>query len=120
MGFLKRLFEKEVQELDEKYNNQMDKPTVVSGGSFWLVIEDVFTITGRGTVVTGRVEQGSIATGESVYLLDNETGTERIVTVTGINALKKSLDYASEGDVVGLLLKKISRNEVKRGDTLHK
>lgn len=87
--------------------------------SFLMAIEDVFTITGRGTVVTGRIERGTIKVNDTVQIigLKNEIKT---TTVTGIEMFRKNLDTATTGDNVGLLLKGIEREEVERGQVLAK
>lgn len=87
---------------------------VQTSGSFELVVEDVFSITGRGTVVTGRVISGSIRVGENVTILPSGMST----TVTGIEQFRKSLDYAQAGDNVGVLLRGVSREDVQRGNKL--
>lgn len=87
-----------------------------SKGTFVMIIEDVFTITGRGTVVTGRVESGSVRLNDVVRI--EQTGKD--VVVSGIEMFRKTADYAQEGDNVGILLKEISRNEVTRGTRLIK
>lgn len=86
-----------------------------SSGDFSFTVEDVFTITGRGTVVTGRVASGSISVGEHV-LINGSIETE----VTGIEMFRKTLDTASAGDNCGILLKGISRDQISQGDTLTK
>lgn len=87
-----------------------------NSGSFELVIEDVFMITGRGTVVTGRVTRGIIRVGDEVVISPSGIRT----VVTGIEQFRKSLDYAQEGDNAGILLRGISRDQVHRGDMLVK
>ena len=87
---------------------------VQTSGSFELVVEGVFSITGRGTVVTGRVISGSIRVGENVTILPSGMST----TVTGIEQFRKSLDYAQAGDNVGVLLRGVSREDVQRGNKL--
>ena len=87
---------------------------IQSSGSFELTIEDVFSITGRGTVVTGRVTNGTIKVGDNVTILPSGMGT----TVTGIEMFRKSLDYAQAGDNVGILLRGVSRDDVQRGNKL--
>ena len=89
---------------------------VQNNGGFELIVEDVFTITGRGTVITGRVISGSVRVGDNVTILPTGIST----TVTGIEQFRKMLDYAQEGDNVGLLLKGISREQVHRGNILIK
>ena len=81
---------------------------------FLLPVEDVFTITGRGTVATGRVERGQIRTGDKVEvlgLMDKKLDT----TVTGVEMFRKILDYGEAGDNIGLLLRGIERKEIERG-----
>lgn len=87
----------------------LDKP-------FLLPVEDVFSIAGRGTVVTGRVEQGKINVGDSVDIvgLNNDATT----TVTGVEMFKKLLDYGQAGDNIGALLRGTKRDEVTRGQVL--
>jgi len=82
--------------------------------SFLMPIEDVFTITGRGTVVTGRIEQGIIRVGEKVQLVGIKPETKETV-VTGVEMFRKLLDEGQAGDNVGLLLRGIDRDEVERG-----
>ena len=88
-------------------------------GTFRIVVQDVFTITGRGTVITGQVESGSVTIGDTVTLRRVD-GSTREVTVTGIEMFRKMLDTAAKGDNVGLLLRGVDRNEVGRGDILEK
>lgn len=88
-----------------------------TGGAFALQVEDVFTITGRGTVVTGRVSHGEVRTGQSATLL-REGRAVAHVRVSGIEAFRKRRTTASAGDSVGLLLSGVTRDEVARGDVL--
>jgi len=81
---------------------------------FLMPIEDVFTITGRGTVVTGRIEQGTIHVGDKVELVGIKPETKSTV-VTGVEMFRKLMDEGQAGDNVGLLLRGIDRNEVERG-----
>ena len=90
----------------------IDKP-------FLMPIEDVFTITGRGTVVTGRVERGQVKVGDNVSivgLMDEPKST----VVTGVEMFRKLLDFAEAGDNIGTLLRGIDRKEVERGQVLAK
>lgn len=90
---------------------EADKP-------FLMPIEDVFTITGRGTVVTGRVERGRLKVGDTVEIVGlRET---KSTVVTGVEMFRKILDYAEAGDNVGVLLRGVSREEVERGQILCK
>ncbi|KAJ0054033.1 hypothetical protein Pint_01132 [Pistacia integerrima] len=87
---------------------QLDKP-------FLMPIEDVFSIQGRGTVTTGRVEQGTIKVGEEVEVLGLTQGAPLKTTVTGVEMFKKILDHGQAGDNVGLLLRGLKRDDVQRG-----
>ena len=91
---------------------EVDKP-------FLMPIEDVFTITGRGTVVTGRVEQGAIKIGDEVEIVGIHPETEKTV-VTGLEMFNKILDFAQAGDNAGALLRGVKREEVERGQVLSK
>ena len=85
---------------------------------FLMSIEDVFTITGRGTVVTGRVERGQLKLNDEVEIVGIRP-TQKTV-VTGIEMFRKQLDYAEAGDNAGVLLRGIAREEVERGQVLAK
>lgn len=82
---------------------------------FSMVVEDIFTIIGRGTVVTGKIERGSIKVGD-IIRINNTTKVE----ISGIEMFRSKLDEASEGDNVGLLLKDITKKDIKKGDILSK
>ena len=86
---------------------------------FLMPVEDVFTITGRGTVATGRVERGQIKTGEEVEIV-GLTDEKRKVVVTGLEMFRKTLDFAEAGDNVGVLLRGVQRTEIQRGQVLAK
>ena len=89
----------------------VDKP-------FLMPVEDVFTIQGRGTVATGRIERGQIRTGETIEIVGiNETTS---TTCTGVEMFRKILDYGQAGDNVGLLLRGVKREDVARGQVLSK
>src|SRR5213083_532660 len=90
----------------------VDKP-------FLMPIEDVFTITGRGTVVTGRIEQGKIKSGDEVEMVGIHEKVEKTV-VTGLEMFNKLLDFAQAGDNAGALLRGVKREEVERGQVLAK
>ncbi|KAL2896775.1 Elongation factor Tu mitochondrial [Bienertia sinuspersici] len=92
---------------------QLDKP-------FLMPVEDVFSIQGRGTVVTGRVEQGTIKVGEDVEVLGLMQGGPLKTTVTGVEMFKKLLDHGQAGDNVGLLLRGLKRDDVQRGQVVAK
>ena len=89
----------------------VDKP-------FLMPIEDVFTITGRGTVVTGRVDRGQIKVNDKIEIIGIRETKEAVVT--GVEMFRKLLDYAQAGDNVGLLLRGISREQVQRGQVIAK
>ncbi|MDQ2663598.1 MAG: elongation factor Tu, partial [Candidatus Eremiobacteraeota bacterium] len=91
---------------------ETDKP-------FLMPIEDVFTITGRGTVGTGRVERGQVKVGEEVEIVGLQEKTRK-TTVTGIEMFRKLLDIGIAGDNVGVLLRGIERNDIERGQVLAK
>ena len=84
-----------------------------------MPVEDVFSISGRGTVATGRVERGEIRMSDTVELV-GLTDEKRTTVVTGIEMFHKLLDYAAAGDNVGLLLRGIQKNEIERGQVLCK
>ena len=86
---------------------------------FLMPIEDVFTITGRGTVVTGRVERGQVKVGDEVLIVGLQDEPKKTV-VTGVEMFRKLLDYAEAGDNIGCLLRGIDRKEVERGQVLSK
>jgi elongation factor Tu len=86
---------------------------------FLMPIEDVFTITGRGTVVTGRVERGQVKVGDNVHIVGLAEEVKQTV-VTGVEMFRKLLDYAEAGDNVGCLLRGVERKEVERGQVLAK
>ena len=90
-----------------------------SGGIFRITVADVFSITGRGTVITGKVESGTVTIGDQVTLRRVD-GSTREVTVAGIEMFRKMLDTATQGDNVGLLLRGLDRRAVGRGDILEK
>ena len=85
---------------------------------FLMPIEDVFTITGRGTVVTGRVERGQLKLNDEVEIVGLKATKKTVVT--GIEMFRKQLDYAEAGDNAGVLLRGVSRDEVERGQVLAK
>ena len=84
---------------------------------FLMPVEDVFSITGRGTVATGRVERGQLKVSEEVEIV-GLTDERRKVVVTGIEMFRKLLDYAEAGDNIGALLRGVQRTEIERGQVL--
>ncbi|MEG1181706.1 MAG: EF-Tu/IF-2/RF-3 family GTPase, partial [Oscillospiraceae bacterium] len=86
---------------------------------FLMPVEDTMTITGRGTVATGRVERGTIKVGEDVELV-GLAEEKRKTVITGLEMFRKTLDFAEAGDNVGALLRGVQRNEIERGQVLCK
>ena len=107
-----------VEELMANVDEYIPTPERDTDKPFLMPIEDVFTITGRGTVVTGRVERGQVRVGDNVEIIGiKETQTS---VVTGVEMFRKLLDYAESGDNVGILLRGIAREQVQRGQVLAK
>jgi elongation factor Tu len=109
----------QVVELMAAVDEYVPEPERDTAKPFLMPIEDVFTITGRGTVVTGRVEQGVLKLGEEVEIVGIETATKKTV-VTGIEMFRKMLDEAQAGDNAGILLRGIKKDDVQRGQVLAK
>src|SRR5919112_765855 len=108
-----------ILELMEAVDSYIPEPTRDVDKPFLMPIEDVFTITGRGTVVTGRVEQGQIKIGDEVEIVGIHEKVEKTV-VTGVEMFQKTLDAAQAGDNAGALLRGIKREEIERGQVLAK
>ena len=108
-----------ILELMEAVDSYIPEPTRDIDKPFLMPIEDVFTITGRGTVVTGRVEQGQIKIGDEVEIVGIHEKIEKTV-VTGVEMFQKTLDSAQAGDNAGALLRGVKREEVERGQVLAK
>jgi elongation factor Tu len=106
-------------ELMEAVDSYIPEPQRALDKPFLMPIEDVFTITGRGTVVTGRVEQGEVKVGEEVEIVGIHPETAKTV-VTGVEMFNKTLDTAQAGDNAGALLRGTKREEVERGQVLAK
>ena len=107
-----------IDELMDAVDTWIDTPVRDTEKPFLMSIEDVFTITGRGTVVTGRVERGQLKLNDEVEIVGlKET---RKTVVTGIEMFRKQLDYAEAGDNAGVLLRGVAREEVERGQVLAK
>src|SRR6186713_562265 len=106
-------------ELMEAVDSYIPEPQRDVDKPFLMPIEDVFTITGRGTVVTGRVEQGIVKIGEEIEIVGIHPQTAKTV-VTGVEMFNKTLDYAQAGDNAGALLRGVKREEVERGQVLAK
>ena len=110
---------KSVEELMEAVDTWIEQPPREVDKDFLMPIEDVFSITGRGTVATGRIETGVINSGEEVEIVGMQE--ERLKsTVTGVEMFRKILDRGEAGDNVGLLLRGLDKNDVKRGMVIAK
>jgi elongation factor Tu len=108
-----------IVELMKTVDDYIPNPERDTDKPFLMPIEDVFTITGRGTVVTGRVEQGELKVGEEIEIVGIEAQTSK-TTVTGIEMFRKMLDEAQAGDNAGILLRGTKKDEVQRGQVLCK
>ncbi|KAI3829637.1 hypothetical protein L1987_03764 [Smallanthus sonchifolius] len=108
-----------ILKLMEAVDDYIPTPERQKEKAFLMPIEDVFSIAGRGTVATGRVEQGTIKVGEEVEIMGLMQGSKK-TTVTGVEMFKKSLDHGEAGDNVGLLLRGISRTDIQRGQVIAK
>ena len=109
---------KKIDELMDAVDTWIETPVRDTDKPFLMPIEDVFTITGRGTVVTGRVERGQLKLNDEVEIVGIKPTKKTVVT--GIEMFRKQLDYAEAGDNAGVLLRGISREEVERGQVLAK
>ena len=108
-----------ILDLMDEVDRYIPTPERKSDLPFLMPIEDIFSITGRGTVATGRVERGQIRTSEEVEIV-GLTDEKRKVVVTGLEMFRKTLDYAEAGDNVGVLLRGVQRTEIQRGQVLAK
>ena len=111
-------YEEKIDELLNAVDEYIPTPERDTDKPFLMSIEDVFTITGRGTVVTGRVERGQLKLNDEVEIVGLHDTKKTVVT--GIEMFRKQLDYAEAGDNAGVLLRGISREEVQRGQVLAK
>ena len=111
-------WEEKVMELMEACDTWIPLPPRAIDKPFLMPVEDVFSITGRGTVATGRIETGVIHVGDDVQILG--LGEDKKSVVTGVEMFRKLLDEGQAGDNVGLLLRGIDKNEIKRGMVLCK
>jgi len=107
-----------INELMDAVDTWIEAPERDTDKPFLMPIEDVFTITGRGTVVTGRVERGQLNLNDEVEIVGLKETKKTVVT--GIEMFRKQLDYAEAGDNAGILLRGVSRDEVERGQVLAK
>ena len=108
-----------IQELMDAVDTWIPTPDRKADMPFLMPVEDVFTISGRGTVATGRVERGQLKLGEEVEII-GLTDERRKTVVTGIEMFHKLLDYAEAGDNIGTLLRGVAKNEIERGQVLSK
>ncbi|MBQ5460374.1 MAG: elongation factor Tu, partial [Bacteroidaceae bacterium] len=111
-------WEAKVMELMDAVDTWIQEPERAVDKPFLMPVEDVFSITGRGTVATGRIETGVIKVGDEVQLLG--LGEDAKSVVTGVEMFRKILDEGQAGDNVGLLLRGIDKKEVKRGEVIAK
>jgi elongation factor Tu len=111
--------EAQVLELMNAVDEYVPEPERVVDKPFLMPVEDVFTITGRGTVATGRVEQGTVKVGETVEIVGIRPQTTQTV-VTGVEMFRKLLDQGQAGDNIGVLLRGTKRDEIERGQVLAK
>ena len=111
-------YEQKILDLMDAVDTWIETPARDTDKPFLMPIEDVFTITGRGTVVTGRVERGQLKLNDEIEIVGLKETKKTVVT--GIEMFRKQLDYAESGDNAGVLLRGISREEVERGQVLAK
>ena len=108
-----------IKELMDAVDSYIPTPDRKADLPFLMPVEDVFTITGRGTVATGRVERGQLRTGEEIEIVGLKDEKAKTVC-TGIEMFRKILDYAEAGDNIGCLLRGVQRSEIERGQVLAK
>ena len=108
-----------IKELMDAVDEYIPTPDRKADLPFLMPVEDVFTITGRGTVATGRVERGQLKTGEEVEIVGLKDESSKTVC-TGIEMFRKILDYAEAGDNIGCLLRGVQRSDIERGQVLAK
>ena len=111
-------YQAKIMELMDTVDEYIPDPVRATDKPFLMPVEDVFSITGRGTVATGRVERGTIKVGEEVELVG--LGETKKTTVTGVEMFRKQLDQGQAGDNVGLLLRGVDKTEIQRGQVLCK
>ena len=107
-----------ILELLDAVDNFIPEPKRATDQPFLMPVEDVFTITGRGTVATGRVERGVVKVGDTVEIVG--MGSNKQTVITGVEMFRKLLDQAQAGDNIGVLLRGIQRTEIERGQVLAK
>jgi len=109
---------KQILDLMEKVDSYIPKPDRAVDKDFQMPVEDIFSISGRGTVVTGRIEQGVVKVGDDIEIVGIRETQKKVVT--GVEMFKKLLDSGEAGDNVGLLLRGTERKDVERGQVLAK
>ena len=107
-----------IMKLAEALDSYIPKPKRAIDGPFLMPVEDVFSISGRGTVVTGRVERGVVKVGEEIEIVGLKPTVKTVCT--GVEMFRKLLDQGQAGDNVGMLLRGTKREEVERGQVLAK
>src|SRR5699024_4759660 len=107
-----------VVQLIEAMDAYIPEPERAVDGAFLMPVEDVFSISGRGTVATGRVERGIIKVGEEIEIVGIKDTTK--TTVTGVEMFRKLLDEGQAGDNIGALLRGVKREDIERGQVLAK
>ena len=109
-------YEQKILDLMNAVDEYIPTPERDSDKPFMMPVEDVFSITGRGTVATGRVERGQVKVGEEIEIIGITESKK--TTVTGVEMFRKLLDYAEAGDNIGALLRGVSRDDIQRGQVL--
>ncbi|WP_314076695.1 elongation factor Tu [uncultured Granulicatella sp.] len=112
-------YEEKILELMAAVDEYIPTPERDTDKPFMMPVEDVFSITGRGTVATGRVERGQVRVGDEVEIVGISEETSK-TTVTGVEMFRKLLDYAEAGDNIGTLLRGVTRDNIERGQVLSK
>jgi len=112
-------WEEKIVELMAAVDEYIPTPTRDTDKPFMMPVEDVFSITGRGTVATGRVERGQVKVGDVVDII-GLAEEKKSTTVTGVEMFRKLLDYAEAGDNIGALLRGVAREDIQRGQVLAK
>ena len=112
-------YEEKILELMAAVDEYIPTPERDTEKPFMMPVEDVFSITGRGTVATGRVERGEVRVGDVVEIVGIQEETAQ-TTVTGVEMFRKLLDYAEAGDNIGALLRGVAREDIQRGQVLSK
>ena len=112
-------YEEKILELMAAVDEYIPTPERDNDKPFMMPVEDVFSITGRGTVATGRVERGEVRVGDEVEVVGIAEETSK-TTVTGVEMFRKLLDYAEAGDNIGALLRGVAREDIQRGQVLAK